>query len=224
METENEKKNELLDLTVIEQNKGSIDKLIETEIDTFGEIIKEVKNFPYVDKFIKFCKVGYGVLNIWHLRKIARFIKGSETVSDEEKDKYLSSLGKKDKQRISGYLANLLYLSEDEEKAEIMGLIYAARVRNMISNEEMLRLCSDINKVFVFDLRLLAKYKAPCDYIDFTTDNLYTGGLLELMSSAEETKDNDGFIGMAIGMRKYRLNKMGEILFAILAEAGYVFE
>lgn len=224
METENYKNDELLDLTVIEQNKGSIDKLVETEIDTFGEIIKEGKDLPYIDKIIKFCKVGFGILNIWHLRKIARFIKGSESVSDEEKDKYLSSLDKKDKKRISGYLTNLLYLSEDEEKAAIMGLVYAARVRNRITNEDMLRLCSDVNKVFVFDLKLLAKYKAPCDYIDFTTDNLYAGGLLELMSSAEETKGKDGFLGMAIGMRKYRLNKMGEILFAILAEAGYTFE
>ena len=220
MESRLQKDNELLDLTAFEQYKGNINKLIEVEIDTAGQILSEMEDVPYVDKLIKFCKVGYGILNIWHIRKIAKFLKGSESASDEEKDKYLASLDKKDKQRISGYLTNLLYLSEDEEKAEIIGLIYAARVRGKITNEEMLRLCSDVNKVFVFDLRLLVKYREPCDYQDYVTDNLYTGGLLEQMSSAEETQSDDGYKGMAIGVRRYKLNKMGEILFAILAEAG----
>lgn len=220
MESDNKESNELLDLTIIEQNKDSIDKLIDVEIDTAVQIINEVKEIPYADKIIKFCQVGYGILNIWHLRKIAKFLKGSESISDEEKDNYLASLDKKDKQRISGYLANLLYLSEDEEKAEIIGIIYAARVRNMITNEEMLRLCSDVNKVFVFDIRNLVEYMEPCEYKGFVTDNLYTGGLLEQMSSAEQTKDEQGYIGMSLGVRKYKLNRMGEILFTILTEAG----
>lgn len=211
---------ELLDLTAFEKYKANIDKLIEVEIDTAGQIINELEHVPYVDKLIKFCKVGYGILNIWQIRKIAKFLKGSELVSDEEKDRYLANLDKKDKRRISGYLTNLLYLTEDEEKAEIIGLIYAARVRDKINNEEMLRLCSDVNKLFVFDLKYLANYREPYEYMGYVTDNLYSGGLLEQMSSAEETKSDDGYTSMAIGVRKYKLNKMGEILFVILAEAG----
>lgn len=220
MESRPQKENELLDLTAFEQYKGNIEKIIDVEIDTAGQIINELENIPYIDKLIKFCKVGYGILNIWQVRKIAKFLKGTESVSDEDKNKYLASLDKKDKQRISGYLTNLLYLSEDEEKAEIIGLIYAARVKDKITNEEMLRLCSDVNKVFVFDLRFLVDYNEPCEYKDYVTDNLYTGGLLEQMSSAEQTHTDDGYTGMALGVRKYKLNRMGEILFAILAEAG----
>lgn len=222
MESETLKDNELLDLTAFEQYKANLDKLIEVEIDTAGQIISELENVPYVDKLIKFCKVGYGIINIWQIRKVAKFLKGSESVSDEEKDKYLASLDKKDKQRISGYLTNLLYLSEDEEKAEILGLIYAARVGDKITNEEMLRLCSDVNKVFVFDLKFLVDYMESCEYKGYVTDNLYAAGLLEQMSSAKQTQSVDGYKGMAIGVRKYKLNKMGEILFAILLEAGRV--
>ena len=221
MESNNNMCNELLDLTVFEQNRDNINKLVDVEIDTVGQIINELKDVPYVDKLINFCKVGYGILNIWHIRKIAKFLKGSESISDEEKDKYLGNLDKKDKQRISGYLTNLIYLTEDEEKAEIMGIIYAARVRNRITNEDMLRLCSNLNKLFVFDIKSLPEYNNPCEYKDYVTDNLYVGGLLELMSSAEETKDEQGNISMAIGVRKYRLNSIGHMLLTILLEAGY---
>ena len=213
--------NELLELTVYEQSKDSLEKLIDVEIDTFGQIMEELKDMPYVDKLIKFCKVGFGIMNMWQIRKIARFLKGSETISDEEKDKYLNSLNKKDKQRISGYLTNLLYVTEDEEKAEILGLIYAARVKNEINNEDMLRLSSDVNKVFVFDLQLLNNYVSPHKYCGYTTDNLYSAGLLEQLSSAEEIPEDNGVHGIAIGVRKYKLNIMGEKLMSILRNAGY---
>ena len=213
--------NELLELTVYEQSKDSLEKLIEVEIETFGQILDELKEMPYVDKLIKFCKVGFGIMNMWQIRKIARFLKGSETISDEEKDKYLNSLSKKEKQRISGYLTNLLYVTEDEEKAEIMGLIYAARVRNEISNEDMFRLSSDVNKVFIFDLQLLNNYVSPHEYRGYTTDNLYSAGLLEQLSSAEEMPEENGVHGMAIGVRKYKLNIMGEKLMRILRNAGF---
>ena len=59
------------------------------------------------------------------------------------------------------------------------------------------------------------------EYKGYVTDNLYVGGLLEQMSSAEQTKDVHGDIGMALGVRKYKLNRVGEMLLAILSEAGY---
>lgn len=209
---------ELLELTIFEQNKNNINKLIDVEIDTVGDIMKELADTPYVDKIIKFCKVGYGILNIWQLRKIARFLKGAESISDEEKDKYLSNLSKKDKQRISGFLTNLLYITESEEKAEIFGLIYAARVRNSIDNEEMLRLCSSVNRVFVFDLPLLSTYVFPYNYVDYHTDNLYAAGLLEQLSSAETQKHLES---ISLGVRKYKLNAMGDKLRVILSSANY---
>ena len=108
-------------------------------------------------------------------------------------------------------------MTEDEEKAEILGLIYAARVRNEITNEDMLRLSSDVNKVFVFDLQLLNNYVSPHEYSGYTTDNLYSAGLLEQLSTAEKS----GLHGMAIGVRKFKLNVMGEKLMRILRNAGY---
>ena len=71
MESNTNASNELLDLTVFEQNRENINKLVDVEIDTAGQIISELEDVPYVDKLIKFCKVGYGVLNIWHIGKIA---------------------------------------------------------------------------------------------------------------------------------------------------------
>lgn len=212
---------ELLELTVYEQNKDKINKLIDVEIDTMGDIMKEMTDMPYVDKIVKFCKVGLGILNVLHIRKIARFLKGSESISDKEKNRYLSSLDKKDKQRISGFLTNLLYLTEDEDKAEIFGHIYAARVRNEINNEEMLRLCSSVNRIFVFDLKKLNQYSTPITYTGYETDNLYAGGLLEQMSTAET---QEHLHSISLGVRKYKLNQLGEKLRIILVSASFQFK
>lgn len=215
-----ERENELLELTIFEQEKSYIDKLIDLEIDTVGDILKESENIPYAGKLVKFCKFGFGIFNIFQVRKIARFLKGTSTISDEKKNKYLASLSKKDKQRISSYITNLLYTTEAEEKAEIFGLIYSARVRNEIDNEEMLRLCSSVNRVFVFDLPLLSTFVTPHDYVDYHTDNLYAAGFLEQLSSAET---QEHLHSISLGVRKYKLNAIGEKLCSILCKHSIAF-
>ena len=66
-----------------------------------------------------------------------------------------------------------------------------------------------MNKLFVFDVMSPSEYIEPCEYKDYVTDNHYIGGLLEQMSYSEQTKDGQGNIGMVIGVRKYKLNRVG---------------
>ncbi len=207
-----------LDLTILEQGKSSIEKLSDIGIDTFGAVLDELKGIPYVDTLIRISQVGLGVINMWFLRKVARFLRGTESISDEEKNRFINGLSLKDKQRISSYIINLLYISEDEQKAEIMGRVYASRVRNVISNEQMLRLCSVVNKVFVDDLQQLATYFKSTDYQGYVTDSLYSVGLLERLSSVSEWVDEHGVNSMSLGGRKYILNDLGTILFRVLYE------
>ena len=210
--------NELLELTIYEQGSETIDKLIDVEIDTIGLIIENSENIPYAGSILKFCKAGLGFVNIWFLRKIARFIKAAAIVSDEEKEEFLKSLSTKDKNRISCYLTNLLYVTEEERKAEVMGKIYAARVRNRIDNEMMLRLCSTVNRVFIFDLDTLNNYKEYVKSEGYITDNLYSAGLLEQISSDDTTKiPGKDYYSLSIEL-KYKLNKIGETLNNILSD------
>ena len=189
-------------------------------IDTFGAILEELKGIPYADKLIRISQVGLGVINMWFLRKVARFLRGSESISIAEKNSFLESLNLRDRRRIASYITNLLYVSEDEKKADIIGNIYAARVRGMISNEQMLRLCSIISKVFVDDLKHLSTYSEATDYQGYVTDSLYSVGLLERMSSVMEWVDEKGVNSMSMGGRKFVLNDMGSILLQLLADNG----
>ena len=209
---------ELLELTIDKQYQDIIDKLLDVELDTFSKIIEDLKDLPYLKQVLGFCRIGFGIVNLCHVRKIARFIKASGKLSDIEKDRYLSSLSKKDKSRISGFLTNLLFLFEDEYKAEIMGQIYSARVRNEINDEEMLRLCSVLNRLFITDLDYLGIYTKPNNYNGYITDNLYAAGLLEQLSSVEESGIEEELL--SVGVRKYQLNKMGDILFKILSKSS----
>ena len=214
-----ENKDDLLELSVYEQGRETIDELIDVEIDTIGSIIENAEEIPYAGSLLKFCKAGLGFINIWFLRKIARFIKASAIVSDVEKEQFLKNLSSKDKTRISCYLTNLLYVTEEERKAEIMGKIYAARVRNKINNEMMLRLCSTVNGVFIFDLDTLYKYREESDYDGYMTDNLFGSGLLEQLSSNKTEKvPGKSYYSMSIGLKRYKLNEIGEILCKILSD------
>ena len=208
----------ILDLTILEQGKSSIEKLSDIGIDTFGAVLDELKGIPYVDTLIRISQVGLGFINMWFLRKVARFLRGTESISDEEKNSFINGLSLKDKQRISSYIMNLLYISEDEQKAEIMGRVYAARVRNIISYEQMLRLCSVVNKVFVDDLQQLVTYLKSTDYQGYVTDSLYSVGLLERLSSVSEWVDENGVNSMSMGERKYILNDLGTTLYRVLYE------
>jgi len=206
----------VLDLTVLEQGRESLDKFLDVGIDTFGALLEELKGIPYVDKIIRICQVGLGVNNMWFLRKVARFLKATESISDAEKNRFLEGLDMRDKRRITSYITNLLYVSEDEQKAEIMGNIYAARVMGRISNELMLRLCSIVNRVYVDDLQCLPQYFEATDYQGYVTDSLYSAGLLERLSSVSEWVDENGQNSMSMGVRRFVLNDLGNTLFRLL--------
>jgi hypothetical protein len=90
----------------------------------------------------------------------------------------------------------------------------------MINNEQMLRLCSIINRVFVDDLNHLPTYFNATDYQGFVTDSLYSAGLLERLSSVREWTDEEGVNSMSMGERRFVLNDLGNILFHILNEGG----
>ena len=93
------------------------------------------------------------------VRKLHFFLEQSETLEPEKKEKFLKSLSRDDSKRINSYLTQLLYSSEEDAKATLMGKIYRSRLMEEIDNDMMLRLCSVVNKAFLPDLEW--PYKTP---------------------------------------------------------------
>ena len=113
------------------------------------------------------------------------------------------------------YLTQLLYSSEEEGKAILMGKIYRSRLLGEIDNDMMLRLCSVVNKAFLPDLEHLHEYTAENDSDDYIRDNLNALGLLQDLGNVYEEHHVD-WHSTGFGPTKHQLNAAGRELLRIM--------
>lgn len=174
-------------------------------LDIATDIIDSLSGMPILISLLKIGKIGLNVIDLFFIRKLAKFIEQSDEISEEEKNNFLSSLDKKDYEHISSYLLHLLYISEEEEKAKIMGMIYKARILNEINNDMMLRLCSIVYKSFLPDLKKLPFYKEQNKEDSIEANNFINLGLI------------DNFVGgIWVDEPSWKLNDIGNQLYEIL--------
>lgn len=99
----------------------------------------------------------------------------------------------------------LLISVESEDKALLMGYIYKAAVKGRINHIQMLRLCSIINRSFVFDLKALHEFEEESENESIEAMNLINLGLI------------DNYIGgYWKNVPTVQLNEIGLILLDIL--------
>lgn len=174
-------------------------------LDIATDIIDSLSGMPILGSLLRIGKIGLNVIDLFFIRKLAKFIEQSDEISEEEKNNFLSSLDKKDYEHISSYLLHLLYISEEEEKARIMGMIYKARILNEIDNDMMLRLCSIVYKSFLLDLKKLPFYKEQNKEDSIEANNFINLGLI------------DNFVGgVWVDEPSWKLNDIGNQLYEIL--------
>lgn len=103
------------------------------------------------------------------VRKLHFFLKESENIEQEKKEEFLNNLYEKDYKRINAMMTQLLYTSDEDGKATLMGKIYRSRLLGEIDDEMMLRLCSVVNKAFLTDLDHLEDYIEENESDDYMT-------------------------------------------------------
>ena len=184
------------------------------EFEVFADILNTAKDLPYIGSLFKLGKVAVNYMDYRFVRKLHFFLEQSESVEPEKKIEFLDSLSEPDNKRISGYLTQLLYSSEEDAKASLMGKIYRSRLLGEIDNNMMLRLCSVVNKAFLPDLDHLAEYVEDNDSYDYIRDNLNSLGLLRDLGGAYQ-KDDGEWKGMGFGPAIHRLNDIGKELLRI---------
>lgn len=176
---------------------------LELEITT--DIIDNISNVPILGNFIKLCKIGFNIRDWYFITKLSRFLEQSKDISNEKKEKFFNSLRESENKHISSYLIHLLYSSEEDEKAKIMGLIYKARLLDEIDNDMMLRLCSIVYKSFSSDLKKLPLYIEKNKEESIEANNFINLGLI------------DNYVGgIWIDEPVWKLNYIGNTLYEIL--------
>jgi hypothetical protein len=196
------------------QDKEFVLKNGSLEFEVFADILNTAGDLPYIGSLFKLGKVAVNYMDYRFVRKLHFFLEPSEQVEPEKKIEFLDSLSEPDNKRISGYLTQLLYSSEEDAKASLMGKIYRSRLLGEIDNNMMLRLCSVVNKAFLPDLDHLAEYVEDNDSYDYIRDNLNSLGLLRDLGGVYQ-KDDGEWKGMGFGPAIHRLNDIGKELLRI---------
>lgn len=174
-------------------------------LDITTDIIDSLSEMPILGSLLKIGKIGLNVIDLFFIKKLAKFIEQSDGISEKEKNNFLCSLDKKDYEHISSYLLHLLYISEEEDKAKILGMIYKARLLDEIDNNMMLRLCSIVYKSFLPDLKKLPSYKEQNVEDSIEANNFINLGLV------------DNFVGgVWVDEPSWKLNEIGNQLYEIL--------
>ena len=196
------------------QDKEFVLKNGSLEFEVFADILNTAGDLPYIGSLFKLGKVAVNYMDYRFVRKLHFFLEPSEQVGPEQKKEFLDSLSEPDNKKISGYLTQLLYSSEEDAKASLMGKIYRSRLLGEIDNNMMLRLCSVVNKAFLPDLDHLAEYVEDNDSYDYIRDNLNSLGLLQDLGGVYQ-KDDGEWKGMGFGPAIHRLNDIGKELLRI---------
>jgi hypothetical protein len=198
------------------QDKEFVLKNGSLEFEVFADILNTAGNLPYIGSLFKLGKVAVNYMDYRFVRKLHFFLEPSEQVGLEQKKEFLDSLSEPDNKKISGYLTQMLYSSEEDAKASLMGKIYRSRLLGEIDNNMMLRLCSVVNKAFLPDLDHLAEYVEDNDSYDYIRDNLNSLGLLRDLGGVYQKDDGEWKgMGMGFGPAIHRLNDIGKELLRI---------
>ena len=197
------------------QDKEFVLKNGSLEFEVFADILKTAEDIPYIGSLFKLGKVAVNYMDYRFVRKLHFFLEQSESVEPEKKEKFLNSLSPDDNKRINSYLTQLLYSSEEDGKAMLMGKIYRSRLKEEIDNDMMLRLCSIVNKAFLPDLEHLREYVEDNSSYDYVRDNLNSLGLLRNLGGTYQ-KENGEWAGVGFGPAIHRLNDVGKELLRIM--------
>lgn len=204
---------EFYELVTQSSNRSLIRKGVNVMADVSADVIETMMDIPFIGSVLKLGKLGMDVRDYFFIRRVASFLQGSSKVSDEERQSFaveVKKYGKEKKRKLASYLISLIGSVDDEEKATIMGWIYAERVKNHIDDDMMLRLCSVVNKCFLSDLKTLSEYQKVKVKNGFVSSNLFSLGLLE------DSGIDGGSVNYEGGGTIYVLNEIGQKLYDIL--------
>ncbi len=201
---------DIFDLSVSKKEHEFVRNGLALELDVSADMAETFCEIPYIGSLIKLGKVGSKFQELHFVRKVAKFLEKEMDIPEKEKEKFLNNLTPKRRKKLYEYLTYYLLRAEDDAKADIMGYVYKERISGLIDDEMFLRLCSIVDKVFVFDLRTLPEYVEKNTESSIAANNFINLGLI------------DNFVGgLWVDEPSYELNETGLALHRILDTNGW---
>ena len=201
---------DLFALSVSSKEKDFINVGLKMDMEVSADVLSTFADMPYLGSLIKLGILANKYQDLRFIRKVAKFLDKQQDISEEKKVQFLGSLNENKRRKIHDYLMHYLLRAEDEEKADIMGFIYKERVCGFIDDEMFLRLCSIVDKAFVFDLSKLKQLFEKNEVDSVAINSFVNLGLI----------DND-LGGVWHDKPQKQLNKVGLLLSQILDKNGW---
>ena len=206
---------DIFDLAVSKKEQEFVKSGLNIELEVFADIVETFCDIPYVGSLIKLGMLANKFQDRHFIRKLAKFLEKEQNIPEEEKVIFLNGLSMKQRRKMYEYLTHYLLRAEDDAKADIMGYIYKERVYGRIDDEMFLRLCSIVDRAFVFDLRALPEYEKEDKNKD-DDDSIIVNAFMNLGLIDNEV-DNGAWGNRTI----IELNEVGQLLHRILEENGW---
>jgi hypothetical protein len=170
-----------------------------------------IKEIPVVGSLVKLYKVGVGVREHLFLKKLLRFLRQLESVSDEERQEFRERVSKDPEYRnkVGEKILLLLERADEMEKPALIGKAFAAYLQNQINYEQFSKMASGIDRALMYDLLQLGQMEKP--YLRTEEQwgaNLMSAGLMSI------------HVGQLIGGNHidYFLNETGKLVHTICFE------
>lgn len=170
---------DILDLAASSKEREFVELGTRAELEVGTNIAEVLTGFPYIGSLFKLGLLARDYIGWRFCRKIAYFLSPGQNIPAQEKEKFLSSLGPKERKQIADYITHYLLTAEDDEKAQVLGYLYCERVKGYLDNTTFLRLCHAVNKIFLPDLRALPDYLTKTEDTDFEVNSFINYGLID---------------------------------------------
>ena len=211
---------DLHELTASEYCDDVVKKGLSIEFDVALDLVETSKNIPHLGSAVKLFQVGAYIYEFKrYYEKLATFLKHALDIPLEERQKFINSWNPTMRSKAAEYIISVLTTAEDTDKAEVLGLLYKARLLNEIGDEMLLRLTSIVNRIYIRDLRLIdVNPDTVCQDDDNIISNFTACGMI-----ADQTGmwHNNELRRNGNGSFACHFNSAGETLYNILKKAGW---
>jgi len=173
--------------------------LLEATLETSEVVIdalvadKVLSEIPIIGTAIKICKAVDDIRNRAFASKLARFVSGFSSETEETRDKWRERLAAspEETRRVGETLFFILERLTDFDKPMLLSRLFLAFVDQVISGEELRRLAQAIDSSFIDDLyRLMETAEIPSKSQEAWMRNMATSGLTQIV--AGKTYDEIG--------------------------------
>ena len=206
---------DIFDLSVSKKEQDFVKSGVNLELEVTTNILETFCEIPYIGSMVKLGQLANRFQDLHFIIKLAKFLQKEQDIPKEKKEEFLNSLSSNERKKMYEYITHYLLRAEDDAKADVMGYIYKDRIYGQINNEMFLRLCSIVDRAFIFDLKTLTKYEKENNDPN-NVDNVIVNSLMNLGLIDNEI-DNGAWGNRTI----IELNEVGLTLHRILNQNGW---